>query len=181
MIENKYFQFAAAPRTGTTWFMKACEDAGLGRGFKAHVHDPFPGRTGLCFRVSLIRHPIDWLASYFANIHGSNLGLLPLEVIRTLPTGDFEQFIQAYLDICPGEVGRIFVMYGADSYIKVEDFPNAFSELLAAFDLSKRTQRRCHLIPVCNQSRKEKPVWNPQLRAAVMAAEEKFMRDFEYL
>ena len=41
MIDYVVFEFSAPPRTGTEWFIKAVQLAGLGPAFKRHAHAPF--------------------------------------------------------------------------------------------------------------------------------------------
>jgi hypothetical protein len=43
--------------------------------------------------------------------------------------------VDAYLERASGEIGRMFFGYKADSYIRAEDFPEAFIELALSCDV----------------------------------------------
>lgn len=152
-IDYGKFRFATTPRTGTTWFIQACEAAGLGRGFKAHAHAPFNSHNDSnAFKLSLVRHPYEWLVSYYKAIHPGNTGIVEIDRLRT-SCKNFEEFIGNYLRECPGQVGRIFSAYNADSYLRIEDMPWAASEFFASIGIPPSLRNKCRFIDPVNVSK----------------------------
>jgi len=128
MIQYKNFSFAAPPRTGTTWFIKAASICELGDGQKATLHIPPPADWN-GFVVSMIRHPYDWLASFFLSLRGGSVGVECVDVFAFARYHDSpESFIQRYLENIPGEVGKMFDTYRANAVIRLEDLPYAGEE-----------------------------------------------------
>ena len=187
-IDYKHFRFATAPRTGTTWFIQACEAAGLGKGYKAHVHALFTDEEKGAFKVSLVRHPYDWLTSYFKAILPGSTGVPEVDKLRfirsdvpmsTMIDSDFENFVNQYLRECPGQVGRMFDSYGADSYLRLEDMPYAASELFASFDVPPHLRNKCRYIDPQNKS-KQYITKDLELYSRVMEAEREMVDKYEY-
>ena len=54
-------------------------------------------------------------------------------IARLDDTGGFKDFVEDYLDHCPGAVGRVFAQYRADSCLRLEDMPWALIDLLKSF------------------------------------------------
>jgi len=181
MINYELFEFAAAPRTGTTWVIHAARFMGLGEGFKAHVHVPFEGKSDL-YRVSTVRHPCTWLASYFTSIHRGFLAVPAVDRFCRLPTDDFDDFVREYLRFMPGEIGQMFLDYNANSYMRMEDLPWAFVELMESLGIPTEKADECLGIPVQNQTmgKKTKPMWNKQLWKRVTEAEKEMMEAYGY-
>lgn len=186
-IDYKQFRFASAPRTGTTWFIQACEAAGLGQGFKAHVHAPFTEQESGAFKVSLVRHPYYWLTSYFKSILPGSTGIPEIDKLRfpsSVPLSvtmvdDFENFINTYLHTCPGQVSRIFDSYGADSYLKIEDMPCAVTELFRSLGVPAHLRNKCRYIDPQNKSKLHIPK-DLELYRRVMDAEQEMVDRYEY-
>jgi len=185
MINYRSFLFAAAPRTGTTWVLHAAEAVGLGEGSKAHVHIPFddPLETPTeGFRVSLVRHPCSWLLSYYCSVYPGFIGVPAVDRFRYFDAPTFEIFIQHYLREFPGEVGRMFESYRAQSYLRTEDFPWGFLELLRAVEVPQHERDACVKIPKQNEHNRKhvRPRFPRSLWNKVMEAERPMAKRFGY-
>lgn len=177
MIRYPDFDFASPPRTGTTWFVQACAFTPLGERSRGQVHLPHDDSPTL--KITHVRHPCDWLASYFQIIHGSYLDVPSVDAFRFLDFGSFSLFIKSYLRMMPGAVGRMFKTYRATSYIRLEDEPFGLLDLLRSCEIRVETTKIKTLAPA-NRSRTYSPIWEKHLRDAVMKAESEFVEEFDY-
>ena len=178
MIRVDNLQFAAAPRTGSTWLLHALEAYGI-QGQKTHIHHPHEaGKSPHTVRVSLVRHPADWFASYYAAIYPGLIDVRCVDVMAVDRDLSFDGFIKAYLRNRPGEYGRIITAYNADVYLRIEDCPLA----LTAFMLSmkRKPQKEVPSGAVNATKFRNLPVLNNHLRKAVMEAESKLCESFDY-
>lgn len=183
MIDIGPFQFAAAPRTATTWILHAISTAGLGNFSKSYVHvSHLPTRRGETekLKVSMVRHPYDWLASYYAAIKLGHVGVPSVDRFQTLSCGTFKVFIESYLREMPGAVGDVFTSYGADVYLKLEELPWCFIELLETIGISKQRSIRCKDITRQNWC-ESLPKIDTKLRRYVLRAEQMMVQQFEYV
>jgi len=123
MIDYKKFCFGACPRTGSTWVMQAAAIAKLGEGFKVDVHVPptenHPGKL----IVTLVRHPYEWLASYYFALQGGCVGISLIDEIAPLvrEAENFEHFVLSYCESLAGRYSEIIRSYRGDSVIRTED------------------------------------------------------------
>lgn len=179
MIDFRFFQYAGPPRTGSTWVLHAAHACGLGQGSKSHVHLPFEGRWTK-FRVITVRNPCDWLVSYWSELYPGKMGLAEVDVLAELPGQFFDEFIQAYLKQCPGQVGRIFSSYNADTCLRLEDFPISWMELLSIYRVPYVLRQKAMEVFRINSCRFEKPTWPIHLRRQVAEAEWETMERFDY-
>jgi hypothetical protein len=177
MIDLGPFFYAAPPRCGTTWVINAAVAVGLKEGFKATVHLPPENSTKKKLLITTVRHPCDWLVSYWTSIYPGKIGVPAVDRFADLPI-DFDDFIRLYLTRMPGYVSKMFLIYRADSYIRLEDLPQAFHDVLGSYDIEQRD--RCLTIPKQNFNRKEFPLWNPSLYDRVLDSEAEAMERFEY-
>ena len=67
MIDYRIFQVACPPLTGAKWLVQAAQLCGLGPGFTEHIYGLFPKEHSGLLRVSLVRHPCDWLTACYAH------------------------------------------------------------------------------------------------------------------
>lgn len=171
MIDCDVFAYASPPRTATTWIKHALAQAGLP--CSGRVHEPHCSGDGK-LKLTTVRHPADWLRSYFAAIWPGQIQVDCVDWVRkNFCTGQesFDGFVRAYLQ-SDWTVGGMIAAYGADAVIRVEDLPWAFAEFLASVDAPTRVQEQCLLIPAANTARNSKlPKWNPSLRARVLEKE----------
>lgn len=132
-IDYGKFVFASPPRTGGTWFIKAASEAGLGRAFKKDLHIP-ASKEEKKLKVSLVRHPCDWLASYYFALRGGQTGVEPVDVLIPLAKDcmEFEDFVLCVLDEFPGQVSEIMLYYNSDSYIRTQDLQWAAYDLFTS-------------------------------------------------
>lgn len=179
MIDYKLFRFASAPRSGTTWMLKACHTIGLGEGQKPAAHVPHRDERCPVLRVSLVRNPCDWLRSYYAAVRGGSTGIDIVDRLARLRIESFERFILSYASVMPGAVGEMFKAYHADSYLRIEDMPWAFAELMESLEVPQHLRQRCYDIPKQNCSPRL-PKYNSRLRRLVARAEREMMMDFDY-
>lgn len=178
MIDFEYFEFATTPRTGTTWFMNAAAEAGLRHGCKADAHNPFENGSARKPRVTIVRHPCDWLRSFYVRIYPAKLSL-PTDNLSNIVANNFDDFIRAYLKSYRGEVGRIFDAYVADICLRTEELNSAFGELCDSVGIIRTRIIRAQKTPPHNCSR-ELPFWNPSLRERVLDAEKDILWRYNY-
>lgn len=195
MIDFGKFKFAGAPRAGTTWILKATYVVGLGEFSKSFVHVPHKipqrGREVPQLKVSTVRNPCDWIISYYAAIRGQHVNVPAVDEFLKIPTitepGEpkedyqkhFQEFVEAYLAKMPGQIGKVFFSYNADSYIKVEDFPWSYIEMLISTGMKEDKARLCEQVARQNEGR-NLPVLDRKLKQKVMDAEQKMVEAFEY-
>ncbi len=177
MIDFELFHFATAPQTGGLWILSACKKVGLKSNRVPVVHDGFPEeRSGDAIRLSCVRHPCDWLVAYYRNVHPNSVGLPEADQFRW-QAESFDDFVRQYLANAPGAVGKMMTSYEADSYLRFEDLPLAFVEMLESLGVPRSLASKCfQQAPVAAEPFE----WNPQLRNAVMRAEAEFLDHFQY-
>ncbi len=175
---NNRFHFACPPGTGASWFVKACQLAGLGPGFTHRAYTRFPEGSSNVLKVSLVRHPCDWLAHRYEVLlsgrHNNHIGPFGGLCLDT-----FDKFVLGYLKLPTGAVGCLFDAYQADTCMKIEDMPWAFLELMGSLGIEQK------LSTVVKGLRKPfstdtMPTWNPALRNQVSATEREVMNRYDY-
>lgn len=179
MIDFDYFRYAAPPRAGTAWFCQAAAAVGLKQPGRTKVHIPHT-RDGIQYRVTTIRHPCDWLASYYGTIHGV-VGVPVVDKFHDLRRAyTFEDFVRQYLKRMPGKIGRMFESYGADTCIRLEDLPLAFIEFAIGLGIKEPIAKRAGIIAPANRNIRRLPTWTPQLYECVREAESPFIERYGY-
>ena len=178
MIEYNLFQFAAPPSTGVAWFVQTAQLAGMGPGFGHHAHVPFPTRNkGRRLRVSLVRRPCDWLASVYRTVKRDGPRSNHIGLFHSLDYDNFDAFIRSYLSRIPGEVGRLYNRYEADTYLRIEDMPGAFIELMESLEVNFLLMENCWRVPKIIDTLVE---WNPNLRRLVRETEKETYDAYDY-
>lgn len=186
-VDFELFEFASPPRTGVSWMLEACKLAGLGVRKKEEAITPWSSsndRAGGKFRISVVRHPCDWLVSVYSSfvdkeyLHSKGVHVLWM-MFAGFRKGHFDEFVQDYLRQCPGGISRYFNRYQCDSRLKIEDLPWALIEMLESFDVPKSLRSRVIVLEKKNQSRR-KSIWTPHLRSQVMDAEREFCEELDY-
>jgi hypothetical protein len=178
MIDLQLFQFSTAPRTGTAWLLKAASLAGLGDHSEDKAHQPHATGPSQLLRVSLVRHPCDWLASYYSGVHRRSTNS-PADSFMQCDNSSFESFVRSYLRTMPGGVGQVFFAYNADSYMKLEDMPWAFAELLESAGVPRPLRQRIYDLKAQNCSSRRVSL-KGKLRRQVLEAEERLVEEFDY-
>ena len=161
MIRYGLFDFAAPPRTGTTWFLKAATMAALGELSKFDVHKVFierPRHEVARMRVSLVRHPATWLRSYYSEIYPGVVGVPAVDVFGTIAADDVFDWMDKCVDSLPGQVGAMFAAYEADSCLRMEDFPNNAVELFGSVGVARQYAVACRTLGKQNASRSLSPI-----------------------
>jgi hypothetical protein len=178
MIDYKHFHFAAPPRTGSTWFMKAASIVGLGDASKVLVHTPFQDDSAL--RVSLVRRPEDWLVSCFVALKGGVIGVDSVDRLKVLNYSSFPEFFESYLELGEGILSGIIRAYQADSYLRTEDLPWSFLELCGSLSRITDNQRVAVLGLNSQNPSKSKPRINDYQRLMIRKYEAEIYDQFEY-
>lgn len=176
------FDFSCPPRTGTAWVLGACQLAGLGPGFRHQAHVPFPVREHHdTLRVTLVRHPCDWLASCYAVIKRGSMDTNHLGAFEGLGRSCFDDFVRAYCYNMEGGIGKLFHIYiqGADSCLRIEDMPWALLELLESCGVPEDARKRFATLGKQNVS-PSLPTWDNKLRKRVLEAEGEIVEHFDY-
>jgi hypothetical protein len=137
MISYNGFDFAAAPGTATHWFCSACVYADLGSCFSWQVYERFPDEPGKVIRVSLVRHPADYMRALARYAFPKPVPLGQLDWRQP-----FDRVVCEYLERFPGAISRIMLGYQADTYLKTEDLPHAFLEFAEALGVSREILAR---------------------------------------
>lgn len=161
--------------------MAAAEACGMRKieGVLPH-HPPPPQQTG--FVVSIVRHPYEWLMSYYRSLGGSETGITEVDVLAECARAarSTTEFIQMYLTIHRGCVGRLFDAYAAASVYRVEDFPWCALELFHACGANMNELSKASKIGIQNHHEYIPEVIDPKLRAMVMRAERDFSQRYNY-
>ena len=141
MIQFDNFAFASPPRTGTAWFVNACAVAGFGEKDRSKVHIPPPAKWG-GFMLSIVRHPADWLVSYFNTLEGGKVGVPEVDALaQYYCANDMARSLKRYLKSPPNTVSKMFAAYEATSVMKLEDFPWAPLEFFYSLGYKEKDNR----------------------------------------
>ena len=183
------FAFAAPPRTATTWFLKACSDLEIGHGTKTNLHIPPPeGWDG--YLISLVRHPYDWLASYYLALEGGVIGVQCVDTFAIYARtcmhgclymkGGVYNFIKTCVNDRPGKIGEMFDAYRASTVIKMEDLPWAAVEFFASLGIKRRKLKVIQNMNPQNSRKGHPHIPDEKLRKSVVRSERDFCERYEY-
>lgn len=178
MIDYKKFYFATAPGTGSSWFVKAAQLAGLGYAPRERAFDGFSSDDDR-LKITLVRHPCAWLVDLWCRKSFDPRPISHVGRLGELVGEEFSLFVEDYLQKMPGEIGRLFYLYDADSYIRSEDFPLAFVELAESMGVERGLLQNdfFHKCPLQSNSRSNYTVM--QWRA-IIEAEWELVQFFDY-
>lgn len=180
MIHFPRFTFAAPPRCGNAWFLGACAIAGFGEHgtAKAHVLTRPTGKLG----VTLVRHPYDFLTSYYAELRGGHTGVSSLDrLARTAKSSaGFLNFCETYLDEHAGTVSEMFGYYSADIVLRLEDQPWATVTFLQSLGVKQDRIEQVRALPAKNRRKDSTLLEFRHLRQAVTEAEQDFCDHYAY-
>ena len=181
MVDYTLFHFAAPPRTGVRWFLKAAQLIGLGPGFPHQAHMPFGprGDNGRVLRVSMVRHPCTWLASCYSTIIRDGLQTNHVGKFAGLDLTSFDAFLQSYLRTIPGSVGELYNGYMADSCMRIEDVPDAFLELADSLEVPRSLSNLCRKLGR-QDTTENPPAWDRRLWRRVLEAERDVTEAYDY-
>jgi hypothetical protein len=159
VIDYGSFQFAAPIDPGVRWFVYAAREAGLNDARPLDALKPFPESYNGTIRVSLVRHPINFLYAHY------------------LISQDGSQWEDWIMRVPPGFVTNQYARYRADSYIRIEDCPEAFASLLKIIGIDPEKLDRPFL--------REKPALpraplNPTLHKRILESEREVFTRFDY-
>lgn len=186
MIDYTLFCFSTPPMTGSTWFVKAAQLAGLGWHKPAEAVVPFHSRCQCPLkcgvnkpRVSLVRHPCDWLALCYMQLktdsrnYSNGDSPIPFD---SWPVRTFSAFVRAYLEERPGYIGELYAQYDSDVCLRVEDLPLAFGELMDSVGVDPLFNLYLYL----NVRKPNLPQWDRSLRYLVTREEGAIFERYEY-
>lgn len=180
-INYRLFEFACPPRTGTCWFLKASQLAGLGTGFGRQARVPFAKENdGSVLQVSLVRNPCDWLRSCWCGVTTGRIDRRRLGFVAGLDFGSFDGFVRSYLEgQRPGAVGRLYDGYEADVRLRIEDMPWACIELFDSLGVPGELR---YLIKRLKPQRvsANPPACSNDLRRRILESEKELCRDCDY-
>lgn len=175
MIDYRIFQVACPPLTGAKWLVQAAQLCGLGPGFTEHIYGLFPKEHSGLLRVSLVRHPCDWLTACYAHFQqGDSWGSNHMQPFPGLCRDSLEAFVWNYLQH-PGCIGQLFDQYEADTCLRIEDMPWAFLEVLRSLDVPRVLIGR-----LTGKPRLTPSAFSPELRGLILQAEENFAERYDY-
>ncbi len=173
MIRFNRFCFAALPGTGVNWLLKAMQLCGSGIVLSDRAHEPFESVGPASLKLSLVRHPLDWLTWYF--LLGRHKHYPGLAEFEELDTGFYPIFLSQYLDRMPGKLTQLMLGYDGDSYMRYEDFPKSFLEFSESIDIEKEHLTHTHFQKF-PRTRAIPCYWNNR----VMQAEKELVDEFDY-
>ncbi len=184
MIDYDTFQFACLPETGGTWFYQTLKSVGvpIKKVEFGGIYSNFPkDRNGTLLRVSMVRHPCDWLSACYQLLNNVQQTEHHPECLFSfmLWTGGIKEatlndFIIAYLQHMPGHVSKLMLGYQADSYIPIEEMPWAMVEFLEMMGY-----RRPNTFPPTTTLQLI-PTMDDDLRRQVVNAEREMCDAFDY-
>lgn len=176
------YVFASAPRMGTTYFLKAMAMVGFKEGFKAHAHNPIETKGPADFVITLVRHPVHWLRSYYQALKGGKCGVSIVDelAMASREAEDFSAFVRTYLKKHAGHVGEIVAAYKADSVFRVEDFPWNLLEWFDSLGIHKSVASKIRFLTPQNVWKGEDPPLSKRLRNRVLEAESDLCELYEY-
>jgi hypothetical protein len=164
MIQFERFDFAAPPFTCGGQFVMTMLHAGLklvGRKDDL-VSVPFSADSGR-LRVSLVRHPYNWLHEYHKML---------VSMLDTQTNASFNEFVLDYVQKTPGRVSWMFTGYVADTCLRVEDFPMAMAEFVESLGTPCAISGGHEPLNFAGQ--------NDELRRRVVSAEKEFCLQYDY-
>lgn len=179
MINCHRFSYAAPPRTGTAWFHHCLVMAELTTETRDKVHQIPPADPR--FNVTVVRHPADWLISYYESLRGGLIGIPQVDRFAQLVTDavDEKDFAVMVADRMPGAVGEMFAAYRTDTVLRLEDMPWAAVELFKMFGVDATGLMCVRSAPPIN-ARKKPIYYSEGIRQMVIKAEAEFCERYEY-
>lgn len=191
MIDFGVFQLATLPRTAAKWFCDAASVCGfVPQGYHFSPCLPPPkGHNGLV--ISIVRHPLNWLASFhaaasadsqrhpFSDYNGTDAHDLYAAAcaIRLVNRGlNFEEFADLF-SRQREDLWRLHSLYQASVVLRLEDFPWCAIEFFES--LTGKSCRHIAQLSPTNSLPRE-PLVNQALRDRVVAAESEYCSRYNY-
>lgn len=184
MLNYGQFSFASPPRMGTTWFMQAAHLAGFQstRVGKTGAHEPSTQGDSDHLWVVMARHPYTWLSSYYHALECGHVGVGVVDVFNPIgrQAKTFKEFVNAYLNTMPGQIGRMHDAYRASTVIRLEDLPWAAVDFFEPFEIGDDRIEAIKNQPACN-THPVVALRDDQLRLAVCRAESEYCGRYDYV
>lgn len=187
MIDYEHFTFAPPARTGSTWFRKALMAVGFEyadrgevmdvRGVHHYFHEPWRA-----MRVTLVRHPCDWLASMYRACWPARLEVASdalNEIPRSTP---FNAFVERVIEEHPGIVGRLYDAYDATVRLRTDRLSEQFVPFAIELGVPEARAEHARAMPPDNTSREHiAPVqWDPVLRQRFLDSEQACLEQYGF-
>jgi len=132
--------------------MQAATVAGFGVGFKSEVHEfPVEDNPGQ-LTVTLVRHPYEWLTSYYFALQGGAVGVSLIDDLAPLvrEAKDFPHFVVRYCESFAGRYSEIIRSYRGDSIIRTEDLESGIIELFKTLLVKEDRLMKIKAMPPVN-------------------------------
>lgn len=174
---------AFPPKTGSKWYRAVLDHAGLLRA-DTGIHQ-IPGSElenfgDMAIAVG-VRHPSEWLRSYFANMIGRAIGVRSVDRLQECfvkRRKNFEQFLQHYLQNMAGQASRIFEEYAdrTDFVLKLENGAGGLIDVLkqAGHDVDEGLARVIAEVEPQHVSAPRNITWPPVLLEAFEKSEQAY-------
>lgn len=180
MIDCGDFQFACPPLTGGGWFVDNLKRVGVSYKltdglFSLFQPFPYTNNGSNSLKVSLVRHPCDWLSHNYQDIKNSGYIGMKTPFLELLSVNTLEDFVRDYLMFCPGEMAKLFLSYEADTFMRIEDMPWAMVEFLEMIGIE-----RPHNLSKTTTVQLGPPIMDKNLRRQILTAERRLADAFDY-
>lgn len=199
MLDYGHFLFAPPPRTGSTWFRRAAQLCRIPNGVCGLSEDPFwlhqpfvrpfdpPYERSA--RVTLVRHPADWISSYYSRLRRARLGLASDALADVAPTASFEEFVDLVIEHEPGIVGRVFNQYHeADIRLRTDRLNVEFEAFALSMGAPRdqagnaRSMPRENATDLCRGGDEPWPVrWDPVRRQRFLDSEQACLQQYGFV
>ena len=164
--------------------MRAAYVAGFGEGSKVDLHIPAPLNHKGTLNVTLVRHPYDWLASYYYFLQGGAVGLTLVDSLCSIAreASCFEEFVLLYAERYAGTYTKIIKMYHGDSVIRTEELTEGIIELFDTLGATDDALQQIRQTPPSNidSSKADRNDSIPYLQEIVRRAESDLYEQFAY-
>ena len=179
MIHYDQFSFGAPPRSATSWFIKACTEVGLPDKPEDFVHNIPTKVEEKRYIVSTVRHPYDWLRSYFHAV--KNMQIKPIYPFENhIHAATHNDFVRRVVLNDPGHICKLFDAYKASTVIRLEDLPWAAVGFFQTLGISRHKSEECRSLPKLNVGRNQIEKTDKYLRRMLVESEKDFCERYDY-
>lgn len=132
--------------------------------------------------MSIIRHPYEWLESYYHAIRGVAVGVPCVDVFSQAARNaeNFEAFVVQYLRDMPGAVSDMFIAYNAASVMRLEELRWATQEFFRSVGVEGDELRDVAELPPENVRKDVHRDKHKRLRREVCDADAEFCERYDY-
>lgn len=183
MIVYENFALATPVCVYGHWLKTVCAQVGLESEstFPGLLYQPPPNYPK--FMLSVVRHPLIWMHSYFTDMAGKASYIPEIDVFREDfrgSQGRFDQFVQSYLRRQPGAISKMFDSYRPTSIMRCEDFPWAVIEFFQSLGIDEPSIAKKYAFSANTHEDQGGWMADKELRRDVVRAEQEFCLRLEY-